>query len=392
MKRRTRIALVLAVATITLEVGLRVTIRDDTFLDQPLPPFGAITHPRQRAWLEAKQSGALGVTRFDAELGWTARAGFQDPGGAETINSIGARGAREYADDPPSGILRLTTFGDSFTYGAHVAGDETWQAALEARHERVEVLNFGVGGYGTDQALLRARRQRSRLAGTFAVLGLMLENVGRNVNRYRPLWYPKAGGAVAKPRFRLAEGDLTLVPSPARSQDDLLASVRDGTILERLAPHEHWLDRPDLGLLRHVALGRIAGALWAHRERDVARLWCDPGGEPRAVTLAIVRTFAREVLEAGALGALIVVFPREDDLRSLRDGDAYWADAVAELRQDGLDVLDVAPALAARWDALGGASGLYRHGHLTAAANAVVAEAIARHLRATELGAAAFAR
>ena len=41
---------------------------------------------------------------------------------------------------------------------------------------------------GPDQALRRAA----------------LENIGRNVNRYRPLWHPNSGATGAKPRFVLS--------------------------------------------------------------------------------------------------------------------------------------------------------------------------------------------
>ena len=91
--------------------------------------------------------------------------------------------------------------------------DYTYQAFLEAHEPRVEALNFGVPAYGTDQALLRLSREGLRGARV-AVLSLLLENIGRNVNRWRPLWTPRTLTPLAKPRFVLEGGALRLVPQP----------------------------------------------------------------------------------------------------------------------------------------------------------------------------------
>ena len=385
MKRRR--ALLFALATLgalaVTDVCLqRFALDDGLFLDQPLPPFGAITHPRQRAWLArarrelASETPASGPGAFDAELGWTTGPGFRSGDGRIASNSIGARGRREYARPRPPGVVRVATFGDSFTWCDQVDDDETWQVALERAHGSLEVPNFGVGGYGTDQALLRFRRLRDRLDANVVAVGILLENIGRNVNRYRPLWYPKAGGTVAKPRFRRVAGELELVPAPVASRRELVARVTDGTILQRLAPHEHWLDRPDLGLLAHSAFGRIAGALVARRLRSPERLWRDPAGEPRRTTLALLEAFTREALAAGAERALVVVFPRETDLPAAA-GPRYWQGACDELAARGVELLDVTPALV---QAAAGPEPLYRGGHLGPRGNAIVAQEVERWL------------
>jgi len=372
-------ALVAGLVLVDLALGAFL-IRDGLFLGQPLPPFGALTHPRQRTWLERERRELEeglppgGPGRFDAELGWTTRRSFRNATGTITSNSQGARGQREYARPRPSGVRRVATFGDSFTYGAEVLDDETWQASLERADPRLEVPNYGVGGYGTDQALLRFRRLRERLDADVVILGILLENIGRNVNRYRPLWYPKAGGAVAKPRFRLVGSSLELVSTPVASRAELVERVGDGSILERLAPHEHWLDRPDLGWLAHSSLARIAGALAADRLRSTERLWRDRDGEPLATTLAILSTFVAEARASGIEHAGILLFPRSTDLPEPGE-PRYWEDALAELGARGLDILDVAPALVeAR--ASGPGEPLYRGGHLSPRGNAIVAREV----------------
>jgi len=54
---------------------------------------------------------------------------------------------------------RVALVGDSFTFGMEVPYEDTWGAQLErALAGDVQVLNFGVDGYGVDQAYLRYRK------------------------------------------------------------------------------------------------------------------------------------------------------------------------------------------------------------------------------------------
>ena len=80
------------------------------------------------------------------------------------INSHGLRD-REHAVEKPPGTLRIAVLGDSFAEAVQVPAQETFWATLERElaacealgGRPVEVLNFGVSGYGTAQALLTLR-------------------------------------------------------------------------------------------------------------------------------------------------------------------------------------------------------------------------------------------
>lgn len=392
MRRLLRTLLALAVGLVLLDLGLSLlSFEDGLFLGRPLPPFEAVTHPRQRQWL-ARQRAELarpGVESepgaFDPELGWCVRPGWTSADGAQRYGSLGARGPREYAPAPPPGTLRAVACGDSFTHCDFVADADTWQARMEAADPRLEVLNLGVGGYGTDQALLRFRRDGAALAPDVVLIGMLLENVGRNVNRYRPLWYPQTGSTAAKPRFVLdGSGDLRLVPLPLATRGELVDAVESGDVLELLAEHEHW-GRGALGPLRHSSLARLAAGFLAYRARGVRRLWLDLEGEPRRVTLALLRAFHREALAAGARAAPVLVFPRRGDLAPLVEGDdgaRYWRGLLDELAAEGIPAIDLAPPLAEAYRALGGMPDergddpLYARGHLNPAGNAIVASVL----------------
>jgi len=82
------------------------------------------------------------------------------------VNGDGLRD-REHAKEKPAGTLRVAVLGDSYAEAAQVEREEAFWAVLERRlaecralaGRRVEVINFGVSGYGTAQELLTLREK-----------------------------------------------------------------------------------------------------------------------------------------------------------------------------------------------------------------------------------------
>ncbi|MEE3259893.1 MAG: SGNH/GDSL hydrolase family protein [Candidatus Latescibacterota bacterium] len=103
------------------------------------------------------------VWRYDPDLGWSHIPGSSgrlvspEFDVEMRINTAGLRD-REFATVKGVGIRRLALFGDSFVEGWGVAVEAVVSRQLETclrgRGKQVEVANFGVAGYGTDQALL----------------------------------------------------------------------------------------------------------------------------------------------------------------------------------------------------------------------------------------------
>ncbi len=350
---------------------------------RPLPPYGAVTNERQRDWVERQKAelegeAPRGVGRFDARLGWAYRRSSRSPDGSTSIQSRGWRGPREYARSCPEGTLRVATFGDSFTFCEEVSDGDTWQVQLEALRPDWEVLNLGVGGYGTDQALLRARGELAELDADVLVVGLLLENIGRNVNRYRPLWYPNADSAAAKPRFVLTEEGLVLVPQPFATRAELIEAI-EGGFDPNAWEHEYWARSWVPRGLGSLALGRLWGAQRAYAARELPRLWSDPQGEPFRTTVAILEAFAALGVE-NEVPTLVLLFPIASDLSAGRKADGpYWRTLTAALGAAGQPYLDLAEPLAALQSQ---GEALYTGSHLSPRGNRIVAEAVGGKLAA----------
>jgi hypothetical protein len=106
---------------------------------------------------------------FSYELGW-------EPQYPNDVGYIGV--------DRDISNAAFAVFGDSYTE-AHPEIEKSWPYQLEQKLQR-PVLNFGVGGYGTDQAYLRfEKRFIGKLNTPYVGLFVMSENIARIVNRFR---------------------------------------------------------------------------------------------------------------------------------------------------------------------------------------------------------------
>ena len=155
------------------------------------------------------------ATRFDPVLGWTLSR--QD----KESNSSRMRDKLEYKSLPTPGKVRITAFGDSFTYGSDVRLHESWTKQMAALNPSFEVLNYGVVAYGLDQAYLRYLKVADRDHPQIVFIGYMSENLLRHVNVFRPFYSRSYGTTVfTKPRFRLVGETLELLENPIATPEE----------------------------------------------------------------------------------------------------------------------------------------------------------------------------
>lgn len=362
------------------ELSARMLVR------YPLPPFGG--SKRHLEWLANKErelagnAPTPGTSAFDPVLGWTVRPGFVSPDGKVHVNARGLRSTREYAEIPPPGARRIFAAGESFVFGEEVADAESWCARLEALVPGGEVLNYGVGGYGTDQALLRLTREARGPAETVLV-GLMIENIGRNVNRFRPLWEPLTT-PVGKPRYLARPEGLELVPLPFRSLEEFVAALRaeNARAPRALAAHEYWSDPHVPSWLTWSTFARTLGARAAYAERNIESLWRDTSGEPFLTTLALLEAFRGPARAAGNARLIVVIFPMRENIQALLAGaKPYWHPLTDALDARGIEWLDMSePLLAAARTSGTNELELYGKSHLSPRGNEIVAQALAARL------------
>jgi hypothetical protein len=277
-----------------------------------------------------------------------------------------------------------SAYGDSFTWGTDAPADGTWPHQLGLLLG-CRVANYGVVGYGSDQALLLFRAQARGDRSSVVVLAHVSENLLRNVNQYRNLLYP--GQRLAfKPRF-VPDGDsLRLVPVPIRSADDLRDLPAHPA---RHLPYEAYLRRPRRGFPYTWSLLRWAASDFQARARlggyPPHRPFYQPDHPSRAlaVTTRILAAFSRDARAAGRTPFVLLVPMGPDFAYARRTGE--WADQplADALAREGVAVIHAGPAMLRR---LGGREPctLFADcaGHFNAAGYRMLAEVAAEGMRA----------
>jgi len=323
--------------------------------------------------------------RPDPRLGWPSPQLF----GKGDYDRSGSRVNPSFPD--PNQEACVSAYGDSFTWGAEVQNDAAWSKVFSTLlHCRVS--NFGVSGYGTDQAYLRFtynERDRAKVV----ILGYFSENLVRNVNQFRLFLY-RDNGYGLKPRFILENGSLKLVPLPSLSAEEYVAMTRNpGSVLV----HDYFMPGGPSGttqtgfpftisLFRTFANYRIRAQLsrepfWAAFYRR------EHPSQALEVTSAIMQSFHRDARLSGRT-PVIVLFPFALDLRNYQKNKVWvYQTLLDDLHAHGIDALNIGEGLA---DRLGGKDpcALFTEcdrGHFNRETNAVTATLIARYLTSRHL-------
>lgn len=260
---------------------------------------------------------------YDPDLGWSLRPDATSADGLFHTSALGIRDAGDVGSPPTPTSVRIALFGDSFCFGDEVAFADTWGRMLETRlRERglaAEVLNFGVNGYGMDQALLRWRKSGRAARPAIVVVGFQPENLLRNVNVFRPIYFPETGVPLSKPRFVLEGDELVPVNLPALPPAEVARALADFTH-QPLAAYEpayrfyadHWWLRSRLVALVEELVDPPEIEAQFRDDPQIARLGA-----------RIVADLAADVRANGA--ALVIVhLPRRADLEDIVAGRELW--------------------------------------------------------------------
>jgi hypothetical protein len=362
------------------EMFVRVLGRYDAdgtfyFRDKPVPPF-ALPVNNARALIDEYLKTPNGYMAYDADLGWTNRPHSCTADNKYCANAAGLRSNLEYTKAIPPGVTRISLFGDSFIHGHDVelAGSLAPQLekALAARGVDAQALNFGVGGFGIDQAYLRYSRDNSQFDTDIIVEGLQLENVARHLMVFRLIAYPQSKIPFSKPRFYFEGPSLLTANKPTIAPDRVPAALAQ-------------FDRSPLRKYEFFYTDKYRPYWWRkskllaviENSRNKAENPVDimsPGSEGMQLTLGILDHFKNDV---GVTGKpfLLVYLPLKDNLAAqLRGEKDPWEPFLAPFRKDFTIVdptarlLDIARSKGVEAVA---------PGHYSAEGNRAVAEALA---------------
>ena len=375
LKRKMRYAPKIALALVSLILGIALCELALSLLHPQLfrrPPVWC--YDPELGWSHVPDRvGRLVTPEFDVEM---------------RINSIGLRD-REFADAKAAGVRRVALFGDSFVEGWGVpieaAVSRRLEACLRRENAAVEVANFGVAGYGTDQALLFFEQQGPRFGADEVVLFFYGNDLWNNASR-------RGIGAERgfKPYFRVrGNGRLVLAGVP----------VKESSFWQQPADSWPLAARLERYFSQHWHLYRLLQKAWqpevprGQQQDFYAGLY---GADARfapawALTGRLLAAFKRSVEQRGARLTVVyvpsIVQVEEDNWRAKRDlygliGEFDLRKPNAQLagfaEQHGFALLDLLDEFRekAQHQTL-----YWRDSHWNAAGHALAAERLCAHLR-----------
>lgn len=148
--------------------------------------------------------------------------------------------ANDVLSDKP---VCISVFGDSFAFSDEVDQASAWANQL-ANILGCRVNNFGVSGYGTDQAVLRYESMLKNKVdvGKTIILTFIPDDLNRNVNQWRYLL--DSDPFTFKPVFQKSGDKFKLVPVPINDANDVSAihDMPESTLkAEQFAPNSSHL-------------------------------------------------------------------------------------------------------------------------------------------------------
>ena len=159
---------------------------------------------------------------YDKELGWVRKPNTEHKERGKdgevkwTINDRGARTNPGFESTEST----ISCYGDSFSFCRQVNNENTWEHYL-SELLKTNVQNFGVGNYGLDQAVLRLKREFESNPTKKVMIGVVPDTISRILSMWKH--YSEYGNTLGfKPRFRLNNDELKILPNPIDSEEKFL--------------------------------------------------------------------------------------------------------------------------------------------------------------------------
>lgn len=282
----------------------------------------------------------------DPLLGWAA-------GHADDMvwDTVGSRVIPAFPNPLETQPL-ISLYGDSWTWSWPVDAEQAYSNVLAALlGDRVH--NFGICGYGTDQAYLRFATNRIDTA-PIVVLGVLSENILRNVTGFLDLINPASGYGL-KPRFTLGpERQLEYVPPISLSRLEFRPFLENP---EWFCPDDYFApySRSHAGVARiefpySLSLTRVVRGYRFRAAIQGRPRWAEfynadhPSGALQ-VTVEIITRFVEDATIRGKR-PLVVMIPTGEDLAYFRSHQRWtYRPLLDELESRGLGACHIGPGI-----------------------------------------------
>lgn len=346
---------------------------------------------------------------FDADLGWTRKPGTRKVEEVKTVGeyrpnsktvsySIDANGSRTNLGHENLPV-EIVSVGDSFAFARHVEDHETWQWYLSEK-TKTNVVNWGVGNYGMDQALRRYLRIADRHTPKTVIMLVVPETLARMVNVWKH--YLEYGNLLGfKGRYLFVDEKLTWYPCPVKTLNELINYRKNLKAIQAVddAFHEKFSKdvlrfpysisilknyRRNLKLFAALVVGKVVGRPdWVNVPWEIVlesnfryseRVFTD--ASKRALFIAVAKEFAREVRARGAEPVLVMV-PYLHELSS----DQLHCQSVLNDLERSLSVLNLFDRFKKESDQTRLYVSDFTAAHLSAHGNQVLAETIHSFLK-----------
>lgn len=164
---------------------------------------------------------------FDSQTGWSynpSTSYYGIYGGIEHHFDANGNRARSANWSSDSKKQKIVFIGDSVTFGTGLSFEESFVAQIEENLNQkydieLQVINLGVQGYGTDQALIKLQQQITQLNPLVVVYTFIPDHLYlRNLNYNRRLHFKCLEFEGTKPLYKLDHDQLYLEKLPQTYQ------------------------------------------------------------------------------------------------------------------------------------------------------------------------------
>ena len=391
-----RVGAMLIITFVLLELAARVvwwqrdclSLADKELCLLPYPILTAAHRQILDTFAQLEKEGR-NFDQFDSVLGWSIRPNSHtvENGTPYESNDAGVRADRGYALTAPPEVTRIGVFGPSFAHADDVALQDSWPYLMEQSQPALEVMNWGVGGYGTDQAFLRYTTQGVAYAPQVVIIAYEEDNLRRNVNRYRPFVHPQTGLPLTKPVYvPLGDGlqrldnpfpSLAVLRDTAESDPDRFLDVACSN--DFFCVRERYQPSPLDGLKSCRLLRTLAFDIRYRNRLPTLTTWQESYSDPlqTEVTLRLLKMFAETARQNGST-PLVVTFAYRVTLEEYAAGrPPMYQGIIDRLRSVDIRVLDLTPEFVAAGQGSNDFTGYFAPGgHYNEAGNRVVSRAV----------------